>query len=195
MPSHNFRAALLTAAALTSLATAAGAQGFISPGTQAISPPGRPAVPAAPPTATQALPAQTPPPLPGLRVPAARAIPEAAEAGAVPVLRAALPASQPVPQPRSCRWPRRSPGSGPPLRGLGAQPGTCRIPEKPVPAAQLGGKATARVSGTSQAIVLAPGDANSLTGKLPVAATGKTTTVLSLTVSGKTAQARFASAQ
>ena len=49
--------------------------------------------------------------------------------------------------------------------------------------------------GTSQAVVLSPGDANSLTGKLPAAAAGKTTTVLSLTVSGKTAQARFASAQ
>jgi hypothetical protein len=67
--------------------------------------------------------------------------------------------------------------------------------KKPVPAAQLGGKATVLVSGKSQAVVLSPGDANSLTGKLPAAAAGKTTTVLSLTVSGKTAQARFASAQ
>ena len=67
--------------------------------------------------------------------------------------------------------------------------------KKPVPAAQLGGKATVLVSGKPQAVVLAPGDANSLTGKLPAAATGKTTTVLSLTVSGKAAQARFASAQ
>ena len=67
--------------------------------------------------------------------------------------------------------------------------------KKPVPAAQLGGKATVLVGGKSQAVVLAPGEANSLTGKLPAAATGKTTTVLSLTVSGKTAQARFASAQ
>jgi hypothetical protein len=66
---------------------------------------------------------------------------------------------------------------------------------KPVPAAQLGGKATVLVSGKSQAVVLSPGDANSLTGKLPGAVAGKTTTVLSLTVSGKTAQARFASAQ
>lgn len=65
----------------------------------------------------------------------------------------------------------------------------------PVPAAQLGGKATVLVGGKSQVVVLAPGEANSLTGKLPAAATGKTTTVLSLTVSGKTAQARFASAQ
>ncbi len=67
--------------------------------------------------------------------------------------------------------------------------------KKPIPAAQLGGKATVLVAGKSQAVVLAQGDANSLTGKLPTAATGKTTTVLSLTVSGKTAQARFATAQ
>lgn len=67
--------------------------------------------------------------------------------------------------------------------------------QKPVPAAQLGGKATVLVGGKSQAVVLAPGEANSLTGKLPAAATGKTTIVLSLTVSGKAAQARFASAQ
>ena len=67
--------------------------------------------------------------------------------------------------------------------------------KKPVPAAELGGKATVLVAGKSQAVALAPGDANSLTGKLPAAAEGKTTTVLSLTVSGKAAQARFASAQ
>ena len=67
--------------------------------------------------------------------------------------------------------------------------------KKPIPAAQLGGKATVLVSGKSQTVVLAPGEANSMTGKLPGAAGGKTTTVLSLTVSGKTAQARFASAQ
>ena len=65
----------------------------------------------------------------------------------------------------------------------------------PIPAAQLGGKATVLIAGKSQAVVLTPGDANSLTGKLPTAVAGKTTTVLSLTVSGKTAQARFASAQ
>jgi len=65
--------------------------------------------------------------------------------------------------------------------------------QKPVPAAQLSGKATVLVGGKSQVVLLAPGDANSLGGKLPAAASGKTTTVLSLTVSGKTAQARFAS--
>lgn len=67
--------------------------------------------------------------------------------------------------------------------------------KKPVPAAQLGGKATVLVAGKSQTVVLSLGDANSLTGKLPAVAEGKTTTVLSLTVSGKAAQARFASAQ
>lgn len=66
--------------------------------------------------------------------------------------------------------------------------------KKPVPAAQLGGKATVLVAGKSQAVVLAPGEANSLTGKLPAAAASKITNVLSLTVSGKSAQARFASA-
>ncbi len=66
--------------------------------------------------------------------------------------------------------------------------------QKPVPAAQLSGKATVLVAGKSQVVLLAPGDANSLSGKLPAAAAGKTTTVLSLTVSGKTSQARFTSA-
>ena len=66
--------------------------------------------------------------------------------------------------------------------------------KNPVPAAQLGGKATVLVAGKSQAVVLASGDANSLVGKLSVATEGKATTVLSLTVAGKTAQARFVSA-
>ena len=67
--------------------------------------------------------------------------------------------------------------------------------KKPVPAAQLGGKATVLIAGKSQPVVLAPGNANSLTGTLPAEAADKITTVLSLTVSGKTTQARFASAQ
>lgn len=67
--------------------------------------------------------------------------------------------------------------------------------QKPLPAAQLGGKATVLVAGKSQAVTLAAGEGNSLTGKLAAAVTGKTTTVLSLTVGGKAAQARFASAQ
>lgn len=67
--------------------------------------------------------------------------------------------------------------------------------QKPLPAAQLGGKATVLVAGKSQAVTLAAGEGNSLTGKLAAAVAGKTTTVLSLTVGGKAAQARFASAQ
>ncbi len=67
--------------------------------------------------------------------------------------------------------------------------------QKPISAAQLSGKATVLVAGKPQAITLAAGETNSLTGKLPAAASGKTTTVVSLTVSGKAAQARFASVQ
>lgn len=67
--------------------------------------------------------------------------------------------------------------------------------QKPLPAAQLGGKVTVLVAGKSQAVTLAAGEGNSLTGKLAAAVAGKTTTVLSLTVGGKAAQARFASAQ
>ena len=36
----------------------------------------------------------------------------------------------------------------------------------PIPSAQLGGKATVLVGGKSQVVALAPGDGNSLTGKL-----------------------------
>lgn len=67
--------------------------------------------------------------------------------------------------------------------------------KNPIPSAQLGGKATVLVGGKSQTVALAPGDGNSLTGRLTPAASGKMTAVLSLTVSGKPAQARFASAQ
>ena len=65
----------------------------------------------------------------------------------------------------------------------------------PIPSEQLGGKATVLVGGKSQVVALAPGDGNSLTGKLTSAGSGKMAAVLSLTVSGKPAQARFASAQ
>ena len=65
--------------------------------------------------------------------------------------------------------------------------------EKPIAARELGGKATILVAGKSQAVLLMPGEANSLTGKLPSAAAGKTTTVLLLVVSGKAAQVRFVS--
>ena len=62
----------------------------------------------------------------------------------------------------------------------------------PVPSAKLTGKATVLVGGKSQTVALAPGDANSLTGKLDPAAIGKVTAVLSLTVGGKPTQARIA---
>ena len=62
----------------------------------------------------------------------------------------------------------------------------------PVSSAKLSGKATVLVAGKSQTLTLTPGDANSLTGKLDPAATGKVTAVLSLTVGGKPTQARVA---
>jgi len=66
----------------------------------------------------------------------------------------------------------------------------------PVPATQLSGKATVLVGGKPQAVALKPGEGNSLTGKLTGPAPGQPgTVVLSLTVSGKPAQARFAAAK
>ncbi len=62
----------------------------------------------------------------------------------------------------------------------------------PVPSVKLTGKVTMLVGGKSQSVTLAPGDANSLSGKLDPAATGKVTAVLSLSVAGKPTQARIA---
>jgi hypothetical protein len=63
---------------------------------------------------------------------------------------------------------------------------------KPVPTAQLaGGKATVLIGGKSQTVVLTSAGANTLTGKLDRAASGKVTSVVTLTVEGKSAQARF----
>ena len=62
----------------------------------------------------------------------------------------------------------------------------------PVASAKLTGKATVLVGGKSQSVALVPGEANSLTGKLDPAATGKVTAVLSLSVGGKPTQARIA---
>lgn len=70
MPSHIFRATLLTAA-LSGLATAVGAQGFISPGIQAVSPPGGSVTPVPGPTLPLFPNPPAPQPLPSLRVPAA----------------------------------------------------------------------------------------------------------------------------
>lgn len=99
MPSHIFRAALLTAVALTCLASAAGAQGFISPGARAVSPPGRLPSPAPGQAVTQAASPAAATPLPSLRIPAPEPTREAADPGAIPIQRAALPASRQVPQP------------------------------------------------------------------------------------------------
>ena len=65
----------------------------------------------------------------------------------------------------------------------------------PIPSAQLGGKATVLIGGKSQNVPLTAGDGNSLVGSLSAPAAGKTTTVLSLTVSGKPAQVRFTTSQ
>jgi len=67
---------------------------------------------------------------------------------------------------------------------------------KPVPTAQIaGGKATVLIGGKSQTIVLTSAGANTLTGKLDPAASGKITAVLTLTIEGKSAQARFTTTQ
>lgn len=62
---------------------------------------------------------------------------------------------------------------------------------KPIPSARVNGKATVLIGGKSQQIILLPAAANSLTGQLDPAATGKVTAVLALTIDGKPSQARF----
>ena len=62
---------------------------------------------------------------------------------------------------------------------------------KPIPAAQLGGKATVLIDGKTQAVSLAPADANSVTGRLASPATGRVTAVLALTAGGKPVQVKF----
>ena len=63
---------------------------------------------------------------------------------------------------------------------------------KPAPGAQLGGKATVLAGGKREEVALAPGEANSLSGKLATPVSGKMTAVLQLTVGGKPATVRFA---
>ena len=63
---------------------------------------------------------------------------------------------------------------------------------KPVPGAQLGGKATVLAGGKREEVALAPGEANSVTGKLAAPVSGKVTAVLQLTVGGKPDTVRFA---
>jgi len=62
---------------------------------------------------------------------------------------------------------------------------------KPIPAAQLGGKAMILIDGKTQAVVLNPADANSVTGRLAAPATGRVTAVLALTAGGKPVQVKF----
>jgi hypothetical protein len=62
---------------------------------------------------------------------------------------------------------------------------------KPVPAVQVSGTATVLVGGKSYKVTLSPSGANSVQGKLPVAATGQVVATVSLKVGGKAASARF----
>lgn len=65
---------------------------------------------------------------------------------------------------------------------------------KPVSSAQVTGSATVLVEGKSYKVELSPGRANSLQGKLSVAATGRIVATVALKVDGKPASARFMSA-
>lgn len=61
----------------------------------------------------------------------------------------------------------------------------------PIPAAQLGGKATVLIDGKTQTVALSPGAANSVTGTLAAPAAGRLTAVLALTAQGKPVQVKF----
>ena len=63
---------------------------------------------------------------------------------------------------------------------------------QPIPSARLGGKATVLVGGKSQIVTLMPAGANRLEAKLDPAATGKVTSVMTVSIDGKTTQVRFA---
>ena len=62
---------------------------------------------------------------------------------------------------------------------------------KPIPASQLGGKATVLIDGKTQTVPLSPAADNSVTGKLAAPATGRLTAVLALTAQGKPIQVKF----
>jgi len=62
---------------------------------------------------------------------------------------------------------------------------------KPIPAVQLGGKATILIDGKTQIVPLSPAAENSLTGNLAAQPTGRMTAVLALTAQGKPVQAKF----
>ena len=63
---------------------------------------------------------------------------------------------------------------------------------KPVPSAQLGGKATVLAGGKREEVTLVAGDGNTLKGKLAATAAGKMRAVLALAIGGKPATVRFA---
>ena len=62
---------------------------------------------------------------------------------------------------------------------------------KPLPAAQLSGKATIVAGSRKEEVILAPAQGNSLVGKLSAPIVGKATTLVGITFNGKLAQARF----
>jgi hypothetical protein len=66
---------------------------------------------------------------------------------------------------------------------------------KPLPAAQLGGKATIVAGSRKEEVILAPAQANSLVGKLLSPVSGKATALVAITVNGKAAQVRFVTNQ
>ena len=63
--------------------------------------------------------------------------------------------------------------------------------QKPISAAQISGTATVLVGGKTYKVELSPAGANSVQGKLPVAATGRIVATVALKVGGKPASARF----
>ena len=67
------------------------------------------------------------------------------------------------------------------VRGDRTTPWVLYKDKKPVLGARLGGKATVLASGKREEVVLAPGEGNSLPGKLAVPVFGKMTAVLQLT--------------
>ena len=64
--------------------------------------------------------------------------------------------------------------------------------KQPIPAAQIGGKATVLAGGKHEEVKLTPGEGNSLTGTLGAPVSGKVTAVLQLMVNGKPTTVRFA---
>lgn len=66
---------------------------------------------------------------------------------------------------------------------------------KPLPAAQMGGKATIVAGSRKEEVILAPAQGNSLVGTLSSSISGKATTLIAISVGGKPAQVRFVTTQ